>query len=145
MDATAVSVGGFALFTVCLWIGIILWAISIGRKVYLDAIKKDEDEQSPGPYTVFQSSKWRIVVWFIALVVVVLFTVNSAAYRPKTVINPRNQELKERLQQIDESPTPVIKPSMSLVPEMDYQKAIDKNRESNKKAREEFMNLPDAK
>jgi hypothetical protein len=144
-DITLISVFGFSLIKVVLWIIVVLYSMAVIRKIYQASTSEDQADLSPieGAGVVYQN-RWRIIRWFLFLVIVILYTANESAYRPKTVINPPNPALQEYLRAIDNAPPPEVEPAGSLAPQISDPDALKENRRSNAAARQEFEKLPDA-
>jgi len=137
MDQTAISVFGFSLILIILWIIVILWAAFVARKIYLFTQPKVE---SPTMWFVWQNNRIGVLIWFLFFLAVCFYTANESAYRPKTIINnPAQYQIDAEMHQLDNTEIPKLNPSEAMAP-MD-KNAIEKNEKSNKKARENFMNL----
>jgi heme/copper-type cytochrome/quinol oxidase subunit 2 len=141
VDITGLSVTVFFFLFIFLRIIIVMWAIWLGRRIYKDAQGNDDG------YAVWKKNRLAIVLWVIAFIGVIFYYDQESAYRPKTVIeNPAQYERDRYLLERENAETPKIKPSAPLTP-MDGDKAeeyYEKSRDSNAKAKEEFMKLPDA-
>jgi hypothetical protein len=140
MDITSISVFGFSLLRIIIWVIVILYSIYLVRK-----INKENDSEDSKLSDVLYFNKFGIIFVVLLLAFAVLYTANESAYRPKTVINPPNKALNDELRRIDNSSVPEIKPGSSIVPDIKKTDSYNKNRESNKETIDNFMNLPDSK
>lgn len=141
MDITGLSVAGFSVILLVLWLVIALWTVSLFRKIYVSAQPSDENDAET--FSVWQKHHIGIVVWLVALVAVIYYTNHESAYRPKTVIaNPAQYQLEAEMQKVDEAELPKIKPAQPMTPmDGDAKDALEANDASNAAAREAFEKL----
>ena len=135
------SVFGFSVVLLVFWLVIILWGMSLARKIYL--MINDAKEGNSGPWYVWEKCRVQVVIWLVALLFVIFYANHELAYRPKTVIlNPAQYSIDQRMRQVDQMDAPEIKPAQPLTPmDGDAKKALEENEASNAKTREAFENL----
>ena len=133
MDQTAVSVLFFTIMRTVLWICVVLYGVIIARRI-VRAMDTTPDEMG----RVFSAHLRGVVLWIVIFVGAVTVSTMETAYRPKTVIAPRD-EFSERMRAQKERPLPSVK----AVPARPSWEEVDKkNKEENEKARQEFDVLP---
>jgi hypothetical protein len=120
---------------------ILAWAVLLyfGGKTVL-SLRSSRLDQESVPELLWRN-KGRLLLVTISTVVVAMATSVETAYRPKTVVQPKNPQLEQRLKKVDSAPLPTVKPA----PGRDPEEAYRKNREENEAARREFEKLPERK
>jgi len=145
MDITGISVFGFALVKVVLWILVIVSAIAIYLRVtnQIDRARnplKIVDDRHVVSWVLW-SNKVLISLWVVFFAAAVIYSQMEMGYRPKTVIQPANPLLEERLRVYDEAPAPVIGEAKSDLRDAANEGYSERNREENQAAKEAFMGL----
>lgn len=145
MDITGLSVFGFALVKVILWLVVVVFAIAIGRRVMKQANPEDvaEGEVAPQVGDVLWSNKGRIGIWVVLFAATIIYTQVEMGYRPKTVVQPANPVLKEQLRELDQTAATEIGPAEGDQRDAANRDYSQRNREQNEAAREAFGKLPD--
>jgi hypothetical protein len=139
MDQTAISVFGFSVILIVLWMIVVLWAASVVRKIYLSTQSKVE---SPTMWFVWRNNRTGVLMWFLFFLAVCFYTANESAYRPKTIIaNPAQHQLDAEMQKLDEMEIKQISPAQSMSPMDTGEDMLKKSERDNQKAREHFNNL----
>lgn len=137
IDQTALSVLLFAILKPILWIGVILYAVAVVRRI----VNSAKELTFTGVGRSMHTSMWRVVILIVFFVVAVVVSGIETAYRPKNIVAPRN-EFTERMRTQKEQPLP----SMKAVPSRPNWKDIEaQNKAENEAARREFEVLPNAK
>ncbi len=135
-DQTGVAVLFFALLKLGLWIGVVLYAIAIVRRI-VGATRETTSEEIGRAILTHLNS---VIIWIVIFVATAIVTGIETGYRPKTVIAPRN-EYAERIRAQEGQSLPSVqeapaRPSWDAIEE--------KNKAENETARREFEALPDA-
>lgn len=140
MNQTAISVFGFSVVLVFLWVIVVVWGAAITRKIYLSGKSKIE---SPTPWFVWQNNRGKVLMWVLFLLVVCFYTSQESAWRPaRTVItNPAQHQIDTEMRQLDEAELTKIKPAEPMSPIGDSAKSIEQNKKSNKDSRDAFNSL----
>ncbi|MDD9867989.1 MAG: hypothetical protein OXU73_01500 [Candidatus Campbellbacteria bacterium] len=146
MDITAISVFGFALIKVVLWLVVIVSAVAIWRRManqveQADPKMVDGSERASPVGDVLWSNKWCIGLWMVFFAAAIIYSQVEMGYRPKTVIQPANPLLEEQVREYDKAPTPEIGPAESDLRDAANEGYSERNQEQNEVARDEFMKL----
>ena len=145
MDSTALLVFFFGLLKLGLWIGFAIGAIWLGRKLWKETQPIEDDAGATG-------LSWSEVLWLnkgwltgagMAFIALVMFTQQEMAYRPKTVIEPNNVRLEERMREVDRAAAPVIEPAEADKRDTANTGYSERNAKENEAARDRFLKLPD--
>ncbi len=140
MDVTLISVFGFSVIKIVLWLIVILWGISQIRKIY-KVVQKDG-----WTYKSFKKVRFGLIMWILFCLCVVFYTNQNTAYRPKTKIKSSAEiAIEQEMRQRKGQKVVIEKTAETLTP-MNKEFAEDqikKNDESAKKSVENFMSLPE--
>lgn len=151
MEVTAISTTFFALVKLVLWLGVVAWAIALGRKLWREADPKPSADADGGideVVTVTWPDVWwnnrlNVAAWAIAFFAAIFFTQLEPAYRPKTVIQPNNAVLEQQLRELDRMPAPEIGPAEGDLRDAANAGYAEQNLEENEAARERFLSIPE--
>ncbi len=144
LDATALSIGGFALAKVVLWLAVGFIVLAVCRRIYRDAQPTTESEDSSQKWGDSLSRNWLQLSFGVLLLVLAIgITQSEMGFRPKTVIQPANVELQQELRALDQTPAPVIAPAEGDLEDAANADYSDENRRTNEAARDRFRKLPE--
>lgn len=143
MDITALSVFGFSIVKLLIWLMVILFAIFVARKVIKQANSEVVTEGNASQFgDVLWSNKGIIFLWVVVFFAAMFFSQMEAAYRPKTVVQPNNSGLQQELRKLDQAEKPKIDPAEGDTRDKANDGYSKRNREGNVGAREDFKKLP---
>ncbi len=134
-DQTALSVLLFTFLKLALWIGIILYTIVIVHRIVAGMDKITGEEIGQAIHMHLKS----VIIWAVVFVAVVVITGIETAYRPKTIVAPRN-EYMERMRSQEKQPLPSVKAAPTRP---SWEEVEKKNKAENEAARREFESLPE--
>lgn len=135
LDQTAISVFLFAVIKYVMWAGLIFWFVAIARR-----IRNSSGDSNNWLWPVLLQHRSTVVLWVAAFTLAVMVHTLETAYRPKTVLAPRNQYHEQRLK--EERPPGKI---MEAPTRPSWEDIQEKNKKENKETRRAFESLPDAK
>lgn len=136
MDITSISVFGFSLFRIILWLLFLVFLWATARKIIID--QKNDDRSLEA---ILWSYKWRIFLTVILFFGAMFYTQNEAPYRPKTTITKTDPLLEERLREIDSAEPPVIGPAQGDLRDAENDDYSERNAAENAEARKKFEEL----
>ena len=136
MDPTLVSILVFTVLKYALFATILVLSVWLIIRVYED-LSIDE-------HSLKESVKKNYKLWIVTLLSVVfllMILVNESQWRPKNELNANHSAVERVQEEIRTRELPEVKPPTPSVVE-EYEDNVERNREENQRAREEFLKLP---
>ena len=136
MDPTLVSILVFTVLKYALFAIILVLSVWLIIRVYED-LSIDE-------HSLKESVKKNYKLWIVTLLSVVflfMILVNESQWRPKNELNANHSAVERVQEEIRTRELPEVKPPTPSVVD-EYEDNLERNREENQRAREEFLKLP---
>lgn len=143
IDITGISVFGFAMAKIILWLFVLLFALYIIRKVLNQVNPEvvDESVGAPSVNEVLWRNKVKICLWILFFFSAVIYSQVEMGYRPKTLIQPTNQVLENKISELDNTEIPELGPAEGDLRDAANQGYSQRNRDENKRSIEDFKEL----
>ncbi len=147
---TGMSIFGFAMLKIVIWLGVLALAVALGRKLWREMssasvdtdVTADEAVMVVAWPEVLWLNRYYIGGWALIFFAALFWSQVEMGYRPKTVIQPANPVLEMQLREIDRLPAPDIKPAEGDLRDRANQGYNERNVDENAAARKQFMELP---
>ena len=136
MDPTLVSILVFTVLKYALFAIILVLSVWLIIRVYEDLSIDD--------YSLKESVKKNYKLWIVTLLSVVflfMILVNESQWRPKNELNANHSAVERVQEEIRTRELPEVKPPTPSVVD-EYEDNLERNREENQRAREEFLKFP---